>query len=106
DDLKKISSAIPKFYQAKLFVDDRSSLLVSDIRSKCRRIKRENGLSLVIVDYISLMAGEGENETIRVGNISRSLKLLARDLNVPVIAISQLNRGVEQRSDKRPTMSD
>lgn len=106
DDLQKISSAIPKFYNAKLFIDDRSSSSVSDIRSKCRRIKREYGLSLVIVDYLSLMGGEGENETIRMGNISRGLKLLARDLKVPVIAISQLNRGVEQRNDKRPTMSD
>lgn len=60
----------------------------------------------VIVDYITLMSGDGENETIRIGNISRGLKLLARDLDVPVIAISQLNRSVEHRSDKRPTMAD
>lgn len=63
-------------------------------------------MSLVVVDYITLMAGDGENETIRIGNISRGLKLLARDLDVPVIAISQLNRSVEHRSDKRPTMAD
>lgn len=87
-------------------IDDRSSITVADIRAKCRRVKRDFGLSLVVVDYISLMGGDGENETLRIGAISRGLKLLARDLNVPIIAISQLNRGVEQRINKRPTMSD
>ncbi|MBX3708215.1 MAG: replicative DNA helicase [Gammaproteobacteria bacterium] len=102
----RLSNTIPKLSDVKLFVDDHSSVSITDIRSKCRRIKREHGLSLVVVDYITLMSGDGENETIRIGNISRGLKLLARDLNVPVIAISQLNRSVEQRSDKRPTMAD
>lgn len=106
DGFGKLSASIPDLCGAKLFVDDRSSVSITDIRSKCRRIKREHGLSLVVVDYITLMSGDGENETIRIGNISRGLKLLARDLNVPVIAISQLNRSVEQRSDKRPTMAD
>lgn len=106
NDFQKISSVIPLYQNAKLFVDDHSSLSVSEIRSKCRRIKREHGLSLVLIDYISLMASEGENETIKIGNISRGLKLLARDLSVPIIAISQLNRGVEQRNNKRPCMSD
>lgn len=106
DEFSRLSDSVPRFCEAKLFVDDHSSSSISDIRSKCRRIKREYGLSLVVVDYITLMSGEGENETIRIGNISRGLKLLARDLDVPVIAISQLNRAVEQRSDKRPTMAD
>ncbi len=102
----RLTASIPHFTDAKLFVDDHSSASISDIRAKCRRIKREHGLSLVVVDYITLMTGEGENETIRIGNISRGLKLLARDLGVPVIAISQLNRSVEQRNDRRPGMAD
>ncbi len=106
ESFARLSEAIPQLLGVKLFVDDCSSLSITDIRSKCRRIKREHGLSLVVVDYITLMSGEGENETIRIGNISRGLKLLARDLDVPVIAISQLNRSVEHRSDKRPTMAD
>jgi replicative DNA helicase len=105
-DYKKISSVIPQFQQAKLFIDDRSFLRVSDIRATCRRIQREHGLSLIVIDYISLMSGDGENETLRITNISRGLKLLARDLNIPIIAISQLNRSVEQRNNKRPCMAD
>lgn len=106
EDFEKIALLSAKYTEAKLFIEDNSSTTVSDIRSRCRRIKREHGLDLVIVDYIGLVSGEGENETDRVSKISRSLKLLARDLNVPIIAVSQLNRGVEQRQDKRPTMSD
>lgn len=105
-DYEKITKILPAFNDSKLFIDDSSALRVSDIRAKCRRIKREHGLSLIVVDYLSLLAGEGENETLRIGNISRELKLLARDLNVPIIAISQLNRSVEQRSNKRPCMAD
>lgn len=106
DEFSKLFATVPSLCGARLFIEDRSSISITDIRSKCRRIKRDHGLSLIVVDYITLMSGEGENETIRIGNISRGLKLLARDLNVPIIAISQLNRSVEQRSDKRPTMSD
>lgn len=106
ESFARLSGAISQLSGIKLFVDDCSSLSVTDIRSRCRRIKREHGLSLVVVDYITLLSGDGENETIRIGNISRGLKLLARDLDVPVIAISQLNRSVEHRSDKRPTMAD
>lgn len=91
---------------APLFIDDRSSRSVADIRATCRRIKRARNLALVLVDYITLMSAEGENETLRIGQISRELKMLARDLNVPVIAISQLNRAVENRVDKRPCMAD
>ena len=106
DDFRKITSIIPSLHEAKLFIDDHAMLRVSDVRAKCRRIMRKQHLSLIIIDYISLMAGEGENETIRVANISRGLKVLARDLNVPIIAISQLNRSLEQRTDKRPCMAD
>lgn len=80
--------------------------MLQKIRARCRRIKHENGLSLVIIDYLSLVDGKGENETDRIGKISRSFKLMARDLNAPIILISQLNRAVEHRQDKRPTMAD
>lgn len=106
ENFQKLSSIIPKYQQAKLFIDDRSFLRVADMRATCRRIQHEHGLSLVVVDYIGLMSSDGENETLRIANISRGLKLLARDLNVPIIAISQLNRSVEQRNNKRPCMSD
>jgi replicative DNA helicase len=101
-----LSAVVSKYHEANLFIDDRSYLRVSDMRAACGRLKHEHTLSLVIVDYISLMAATGENETLRIANISRGLKLLARDLNVPVIAISQLNRALEQRSNKRPCMAD
>lgn len=106
NNLQKLNLALPKYQRAKLFIDDRSFLRVADMRATCRRIKQEHGLSLVVVDYIGLMSSDGENETMRITNISRGLKLLARDLNVPVIAISQLNRSVEQRNNKRPCMAD
>lgn len=105
-NFQKLASVIPKYQNAKFFIDDRSFLRVSVMRATCRRLKQEYGLSLVVVDYIGLMSADGENETLRIANISRGLKLLARDLNVPVIAISQLNRSVEQRNNKRPCMAD
>jgi len=82
---------------------------VSDIRAKCRRLKQEKGLGLIIIDYLQLIQGSGRNRENRqqeVSEISRSLKALARELEVPVIALSQLSRSVEQRQDKRPMMSD
>ncbi len=106
ENFKKLSSTVAQYYGTKLYIDDRSFLRVADIRATCRRLKHEHGLSLIVVDYIGLMSSEGENETLRVTNISRGLKLLARDFNVPVIAISQLNRAVEQRNNKRPCMAD
>lgn len=105
-DWKKMTDVLSQFNEAKLFLDDRASISVAEIRSQCRRIKRDHGLSLIVVDYITLVAGDGENETVRVGKITRDLKLLARDLSVPVIAISQLNRSVEYRKDKIPSMAD
>lgn len=92
-----------------LFIDDTPGISISDLRSKCRKISQEhNGLDLIIIDYLQLMSGTGKNVSRQqeVSDISRSLKGLARELNVPVIALSQLNRGVEQRDDKRPMMSD
>jgi len=105
-DWEKVSLLVGNYAQSNLFLEDCSGLRIADIRAKCRRIKRNHGLSLIIVDYLTLVSGDGENETDRVGKISRAFKLLARDLNIPVLVISQLNRGLENRQDKRPTMSD
>lgn len=108
EDCIKISDIMPNVDAADLFIDDRSSVSVSEMRSECRRIKREHGLALVVVDYLQLMKvpGHKENRTNEISEISRSLKSLARDLNIPVLALSQLNRTLEQRPDKRPVMSD
>ncbi len=105
-DFNKMTEVVPAFHQAKLIIDDRSSMTIAQIRAKCRRVKRDSGLDLVVVDYLTLMDGQGENETLRIGNLSKGLKSIARDLNVPVVVLSQLNRNLEQRENKRPNMSD
>jgi replicative DNA helicase len=105
-DFDRIVSLSSKYADAKLFIEDGSELNVFEMRSRCRRIKREHGLDLVVIDYLTLVSGKGENETDRITKISRSLKLLARDLGVPVLLVSQLNRAVDARQDKRPMMSD
>ena len=91
-----------------LIIDDTPGISISEMRSKCRKFKQEQGLDLIIIDYLQLMSGTGKNVSRQqeVSDISRALEGLARELNVPVIALSQLNRGVEQRDDKRPMMSD
>ncbi|MCR5640534.1 MAG: replicative DNA helicase [Lachnospiraceae bacterium] len=91
-----------------LIIDDTPGISISEMRSKCRKFKQEQGLDLIIIDYLQLMSGSGKQVSRQqeVSDISRALKGLARELNVPVIALSQLNRGVEQRDDKRPMMSD
>src|SRR5690625_4738078 len=94
---------------AGVYIDDSPSIRVSDIRSKCRRLTREHGLDMIIRDYLQLISGSERSRDNRkqgVADISRSLKSLARELEVPLIALSQLSRGVEQRQDKRPMMSD
>ena len=110
-DWEKVIAAADRMSKSKLFIDDTPGLTVQDMRSKLRRLKVENGLDLVIVDYIQLMqgrnAGKGsENRQQEVSEISRNLKLIAREFNVPVIALSQLSRSVESRPDKRPVLSD
>jgi replicative DNA helicase len=93
----------------KMHIDDSPALSPAEVRSRARRVAREhNGLSLIVVDYLQLMRVPGmeNNRTQEVSEISRSLKALAKELHVPVIAISQLNRGVDDRADKRPMMSD
>ena len=110
-DWEKVIVAADRMSKAKLFIDDTPGLTVQDMRSKLRRLKVEHGLDLVIVDYIQLMQGRNsgkgsENRQQEVSEISRNLKLIAREFNVPLIALSQLSRGVESRPDKRPVLSD
>ena len=109
EDWPRLTSAVEILKDAKLFIDDTPALTPSEIRARCRRIYREqNGLDLVIIDYIQLMqvTGTSENRATEISEISRSLKAMAKELNVPVIAISQLNRSLEARTNKRPIMSD
>jgi replicative DNA helicase len=108
-DWDKLSSAVAKLRNRKLFIDDTSGLSPSEMRSRARRVAREHGdLGMIMVDYLQLMQikGSSENRTGEISEISRSLKLMAREFNCPVIALSQLNRGLEQRPNKRPVMSD
>lgn len=109
EDWGKLTMAMGSLSHAGIFIDDSPGIRVSDIRSKCRRLKQEHGLGMVIIDYLQLIQGSErlrENRQQEVSEISRSLKSLARELEVPVIALSQLSRSVEQRQDKRPMMSD
>ncbi|ERJ18972.1 Replicative DNA helicase protein [Salinisphaera shabanensis E1L3A] len=109
DDWPKITSAIGIMNEnARLFIDDTPALSPSELRARARRLKREHDIGLVMVDYLQLMQvpGTSENRTNEISEISRSLKALAKELDVPVIALSQLNRQVEQRDNKRPRMSD
>ena len=107
-DWPRITSAIAMLSEAPLFVDDTPALSPNDLRARARRLKREHNLGLIIVDYLQLMSipGSKENRATEISEVSRSLKALAKELNVPVLALSQLNRGLEQRPDKRPVMSD
>jgi len=104
----ELARAAGRLAEANIFVDDTPSISVLELRAKARRLKAEKGLGLVIVDYLQLMRGYGrpENRQQEISEISRSLKAMARELNVPVIAVSQLSRAVEQRTPKRPQLSD
>ncbi len=108
DDWNRINSAIAMMKTAGIYIDDTGSLTPTDVRARARRLKREHGLDLVVIDYLQLMQvpGTKENRATEISEISRSLKALAKELQVPVIALSQLNRSVEQRNDKKPVMSD
>ncbi|ABO68754.1 MULTISPECIES: replicative DNA helicase [Geobacillus] len=109
EDWGKLTMAMGSLSNAGIYIDDTPSIRVSDIRAKCRRLKQESGLGMIVIDYLQLIQGSGrskENRQQEVSEISRSLKALARELEVPVIALSQLSRSVEQRQDKRPMMSD
>ena len=109
DDWHKLTSAAGKLAESPIFIDDSSAISVLEMRAKARRLKVEHGLSLIIVDYLQLMRGRGnaERREQEISEISRSLKGLAKELRVPVIALSQLNRGVETRTgNKKPTLAD
>ena len=108
EDWSRIDSAVSMMSKAPIFIDDSAGLSPTDVRARARRLKREHGLGLIVIDYLQLMqvAGSVENRATEISEISRSLKALAKELEVPVIALSQLNRSVEQRVDKKPVMSD
>ena len=109
EDWRKLTMAMGSLSNAGIYIDDTPGVRIGDIRAKCRRLKQEHGLGMILIDYLQLIQGNGrsgENRQQEVSEISRSLKALARELEVPVIALSQLSRGVEQRQDKRPMMSD
>jgi replicative DNA helicase len=108
DDWPRLTSAVSLLDNAPLFIDDTPALSPTELRARARRLMREHELGLIIIDYLQLMQvpGTRENRTTEISEISRNLKALAKELEVPVIALSQLNRGLEQRTDKRPVMSD
>lgn len=109
EDWPRIQSAVSMLSETKLFIDDSPALSPNEMRTRARRVMREYGqIGLIVVDYLQLMQSPGfrENRVGEISEISRSLKALAKELNTPVIALSQLNRGLEQRTDKRPVMSD
>ena len=110
EDWPRVTSAVHMLSEAPLYIDDTPALSPTEMRARARRLAKEHGqLGLIVVDYLQLMKVAGfkaENRTAEISEISRSLKALAKELNVPVIALSQLNRGLEQRQDKRPVMSD
>jgi len=107
-DWPRLTSAVNILNEAPIFIDDTPSMSPMEIRARARRIKKEHGLGLIVIDYLQLMqlSGSSENRATEISEISRSLKALAKELKVPVIALSQLNRSLEQRPNKRPVMSD
>ena len=108
NDWPRIIEAMAVLSEAKIHIDDTPGIKISELRSKCRKLKIEKGLDLVLIDYLQLMEGEGNNESRQqeIAKISRSLKILAKELNCPVVALSQLSRAPEQRADHRPMLSD
>ncbi len=108
EEWPRVTSAITLLAESKIFIDDTPSLSPLELRSRARRLKREHDLGIIVIDYLQLMQvpGNKENRATEISEISRSLKALAKELSVPVIALSQLNRSLEQRTDKRPVMAD
>lgn len=110
EELNRLNEAGNELGAAKIFIDDSASIKVSQIFSKCRKLMSEHGLSLIVIDYLQLISGSGkgggDNRQQEVSEISRNLKILAKEMNCPVIALSQLSRSVEQRNDKTPMLSD
>ena len=108
DQWSSLNGAIDKMNSAKLFVDDQGSININQLRSKLRKLKNQHPeIEIAVIDYLQIMSGIGNQDRhIQVSEISRGLKMLARELEMPIIALSQLNRGLESRSDKRPMLSD
>jgi replicative DNA helicase len=108
DEWRKLSTSVGKLYKAKIFIDDSPALSALEIRAKARRLKAEHNIGLVVVDYLQLMQGpkNAQSREQEISTISRGLKALAKELNIPVVALSQLNRAVEMRGDKRPVLAD
>ena len=108
DDWNRIGRAMPRVQSAPILIDDSPNLTMPEIRAKARRMHKQNGIGLVVIDYLQLMTSgkKVESRQVEVSEFSRQIKLLAKELGVPIIALSQLNRGPEQRGDKRPMMSD
>jgi replicative DNA helicase len=108
EEWPRVTSAITLLSDAKIFIDDTPALSPAELRARARRLKREHDLGLIVIDYLQLMAvpGNKENRATEISEISRSLKAMAKEMNIPVIALSQLNRSLEQRTDKRPVMAD
>ena len=107
-DWPKLTSAMNLLHKSHIFIDETASLSPAELRARARRLKREHGIGLIVVDYLQLMAvpGSKENRATEIAEISRSLKAIAKELHVPVVALSQLNRALEQRPNKRPVMAD
>lgn len=107
-DWPRIINAMAVMSDAKIFIDDTPGIKINELRSKCRKLKMENGLDLVMIDYLQLMESDSKNESRQqeISKISRSLKILAKELDCPVVALSQLSRAPEQRADHRPVLSD
>ena len=105
-DWDNIARATGPLSKAKIFIDDSAGISVMEMKSKARRLKLEHGLDMIVIDYLQLMSGKGENRQQEVSEISRSIKMLAKELDVPVLCLSQLSRAPEQRQDHRPMLSD
>jgi len=108
DDWSQLTDAAGVLSEAPIYIDDSPDITAMSIRAKARRLKKEKGLGLVIIDYLQLMRGHvsTERRDLEISEISRSLKALAKELGLPVLALSQLNRKLEERTDKRPQLSD
>ena len=109
EDWVKLASTLGRLSEAPIYIDDTAGISIMEIRAKCRKLKLEKDIGLIVIDYLQLVQGSGKKNASReqeISEISRSLKILAKELNIPVIALSQLSRGVEKRDDKRPMLSD
>ncbi len=108
DEWRKLSTSVGRLYKAKIFIDDTPALGILEVRAKARRLKAEHNVGMIVIDYLQLMQGpkNAQSREQEISTISRSLKALAKELGIPVIALSQLNRAVEARGDKRPLLAD